>query len=71
LYDAAGSRQRDAADLRSVPGYYLFRQGKGRVLVVSPRLGQWVRVHGAIEVAVLEVRDEEVTLGLQRRPDEK
>jgi sRNA-binding carbon storage regulator CsrA len=50
-------------------GYYVFRKGEGRSLVVDRRAGQKVRVDPAVELAMLAIRDGNVTLGVDGGSD--
>ena len=50
-------------------GYYVFRKGEGRSLVVDRRAGEKVRVDPAVELSMLAVGDGTVTLGVRGGSD--
>jgi hypothetical protein len=49
--------------------YYLARGDGRRMLVLSRRLGQRVRLNGKIDLVVVGHRDGEVQLGIEQSPD--
>lgn len=50
-------------------GYYLFRKGEGRSLVLHRRAGQKIRLDPAVELAMLAIHDGQVTLGVDSGTD--
>ncbi len=57
-------RRPPAARTASGRGYYVFRKGTGRLLVLHRRAGEKVRVNPVVQLAMLAIRDGLVTLGV-------
>ena len=50
-------------------GYYIFRYGGPRALILERRLGDRLRINSATDIVILEIRPDQVKFAIEYLPD--